>query len=73
MHLLKPFEKLRHNTDSNISFLNISTLSMSAHHGENKALTTLMPKLTYETIKRTSGSFTFVKENIILEISDQQY
>lgn len=34
MHLLKTLEKLRYHIDSNISFPNISTLSMSAHQRE---------------------------------------
>lgn len=31
------------------------------------------PKLTCEAIERALGSFISVKENIILEISDEQY
>lgn len=40
---------------------------------KNKPLTTLTPKPTCEAIKRALGSFTSVKENVIPEISDQQY
>lgn len=51
--------------------MNLKRGSCGTSKRNTKPLTTLMPKLTCKAIKRALGSCTSVKENIILEISDQ--